>query len=68
VIRASNLGDRWVFMFGFAKSERDNIDNEEVKLMKNLAAVFLAMDEQMVKRAIAAGDLVEIQHGKQETA
>jgi hypothetical protein len=68
VIRASNLGDRWVFMFGFAKSERDNIDDEEVKLMKNLAAVFLAMDEQMVKRAIAAGDLVEIQHGKQETA
>jgi len=65
---ASNLGDRWVFMFGFAKSERDNIDEEEVKLMKNLAAVFLAMDEQMVKRAIAAGDLVEIQHGKQETA
>ena len=55
-------------MFGFAKSERDNIDDEEVKLMKNLAAVFLAMDEQMVKRAIAAGDLVEIQHGKQETA
>lgn len=68
VILASNLGDRWVFMFGFAKSERDNIDDEEVKLMKNLAAVFLAMDEQMVKRAIAAGDLVEIQHGKQETA
>jgi len=68
VILASNLGDRWVFMFGFAKSERDNIDDEEVKLMKNLAAVFLAMDEQMVKRAIAAGALVEIQHGKQETA
>ena len=68
VILASNLGDRWVFMFGFAKSERDNIDDEEVKLMKDLAAVFLAMDEQMVKRAIAAGDLMEIRHGKQETA
>lgn len=36
--------------------------------MKDLAAVFLSMDEQMVKRAIAAGDLVEIRHGKQETA
>ena len=55
-------------MFGFAKSERDNIDDEEVKLMKDLAAVFLAMDEQLVKWAIAAGALVEIQHGKQETA
>jgi hypothetical protein len=68
VILASNLGERWVFMFGFAKNERDNIDDEELKLMKDLAAVFLAMDERMLKRAIAAGELVEIRHGKQETA
>ena len=68
VILASNLGDRWVFMFGFAKNERDNIDDEELKLMKDLAAVFLAMNEQMLKRAITAGELVEIRHGKQETA
>ena len=68
VILASNLGDRWVFMFGFAKNERDNIDDEELKLMKDLAAVFLAMNEQMLKRAIAAGELLEIRHGKQETA
>lgn len=67
-ILASNLGDRWVFMFGFAKNERDNIDGKELKLMKDLAAVFLAMDEQMLKRAITAGELVEIRHGKQETA
>jgi hypothetical protein len=68
VVLASNLGDRWVFMFGFAKSERDNIDDEELRLMKDLASAFLAMDEQMLKRAIAAGDLMEIRHGKQETA
>lgn len=68
VILASNLGDRWVFMFGFAKNERDNIDEKELKMIKSLAAVFLSMDEQMVKRAIAAGELVEIRHGKQETA
>lgn len=68
VILASNLGDRWVFMFGFAKNERDNIDEKELKLMKDLAAVFLAMTEQGMRRAIAAGELVEIQHGKQENA
>jgi len=68
VILASNLGDRWVLMFGFAKNERDNIDDEELNLMKELAAAFLAMDEQMLKRAINAGELVEIRHGKQETA
>ncbi len=68
VILASNLGKRWVFIFGFAKNERDNIDDKELKLIKDLAAAYLAMDEQMLKRAIAAGELVEIRHGKQETA
>ena len=68
VIVASNLGDRWVFMFGFAKNERDNIDDKELRLIKDLAAVFLAMNEPMLKRAIAAGELVESRHGKQETA
>ena|SRR5690349_14622825 len=62
VILASNLGERWVFMFGFAKNERDNIDGKELRLIKDIAAVFLAMDEQMLKRAIAAGELVEIRH------
>jgi len=68
VIVASNLGDRWVFLFGFAKNEIDNIDDKESKLMRDLAAAFLAMDAAMLKRAIAAGELVEIRHGKQETA
>jgi len=68
VLVASNLTDRWVFVFGFAKNERDNIEDKELKLLKTLAAVFLAMDEATLARAIAAGDLVEIQHGKQETA
>ncbi|OGA21370.1 MAG: hypothetical protein A3I02_09195 [Betaproteobacteria bacterium RIFCSPLOWO2_02_FULL_67_26] len=68
MILASNLGDRWVFMFGFAKNERDNIDDKELKLIKDLASVYLAMDEPMLKRAITAGELVEIRHGKQETA
>ena len=68
VILASNLGNCGVFMFGFAKNERDNIDEKELKLTKGLAAVYLSMGEQMVRRAIAAGELVEIRHGKQETA
>jgi len=68
VILASNLRDRWVFMFGFGKNERDNIDDLELRLMKQLAAAFLALDEQGLKRMIAAKELVETGHGKQETA
>ena len=68
VILVSNLGDRWVFLYGFSKSERDNIDDHELRLTKRLAVVFLAMSEQALARAIVTGELVEVRHGKQETA
>jgi len=64
VILASNLGDRWVFMFGFAKNERDNVDDDELRLLRKLAAAWLEMDEGMVKEALASGDLVEVNHGE----
>ena len=63
VILASNFGDRWVFMFGFAKNERDNIDDDELRLMKRLASAFLEMDDRMVKEALTSGEIVEIHHG-----
>lgn len=63
VILASNLRDRWVFMFGFAKNERDNIDNDELRLMKRLASAFLEMDDRMLEKALISGEIVEISHG-----
>jgi len=63
VILASNFGDRWVFMFGFAKNERDNIDDDELRLMKRLASAFLEMDDRMLKQALTSGDILEIPHG-----
>ena len=68
VIVASNLGDRWVFMFGFAKNERDNVDDEELRLIKRLAALFLGMSAGKLRQAIEAGELIEVRCGKQETA
>ncbi|MBI1995858.1 MAG: type II toxin-antitoxin system RelE/ParE family toxin [Deltaproteobacteria bacterium] len=63
VILASNLGDRWVFMFGFAKNERDNVDDEELRLMKRLASAFLEMDDRMLRQALTSGEILEIYHG-----
>jgi len=64
VLVASNLGERWVFMFGFAKNERDNIDDDELRLMKRIAAAWLEMSSPMLNKAVEAGELVEIRHGK----
>lgn len=64
VLVASNFGERWVFMFGFAKNERDNIDDDELKLIKRLAAAWLGLSESDVRKALTAGELLEIQHGE----
>jgi len=63
VILASNLGDRWVFMFGFAKNEPDNVDDDELRLMKRLASAFLEMDDRMLRQALTSGEILEIYHG-----
>ncbi len=64
VLVASNFGERWVFMFGFAKNERDNIDDDELKLIKRLAATLLSLSDNDVRKALTAGELLEIKHGK----
>lgn len=64
VLVATHFGERWVFMFGFSKNERDNIDDDELRLIKRLAATFLGLDESDLRNALTAGDLLEIKHGK----
>ncbi len=64
VLVASNFGERWVFMFGFAKNERDNIDDDELKLIKRLAATLLSLSDNDMRKALEAGELLEIKHGK----
>jgi len=67
-ILATNLRDRWFFMFGFAKNERDNIGDDELKMLKQLAAALLGMDAPAIAEAKKRSELVEIDCGKQETA
>ena len=64
LLLASYFGERWVFMFGFATNERDNIDGDELKLIKRLAATLLSLNESAMRKALAAGELLEIKHGK----
>jgi len=67
-ILATNLRDRWFFMFGFAKNERDNIDDDELKMLRQLAAVLLRMDDSTTVKARNRNELVEIDCGEQKTA
>lgn len=51
---------RAVFVHGFAKNARDNIEKDELAALKKLAVELLAYDDKMLARVVAAGVLVEV--------
>lgn len=57
---ATNKGSRWVFLFGFPKNERSNIDQDEEEALKKLAAHLLSLTPQAVSQAKTAGELMEV--------
>lgn len=63
-IVAGRLRDRWIFLYGFAKSERDNIDDDELYALKRIAETLLALDEAALERAVIEGQLLEVTDGQ----
>jgi hypothetical protein len=57
---ATNKGNRWVFVFGFSKNERGNIDRDEEEALKRLAAHVLSLSAQALDKAQGAGELLEV--------
>jgi hypothetical protein len=51
---------RTFFVYGFAKSERDNIDDKELVYYKKLAKLYLGYTEQEIETALKAGTFREI--------
>ncbi|MGO9443273.1 MAG: type II toxin-antitoxin system RelE/ParE family toxin [Thiobacillaceae bacterium] len=57
---ATNRGNRWVFVYGFPKNERSNIDKDEEEALKKLAAHLLSLTAQSLGKARRAGELIEV--------
>ncbi|HYD07853.1 MAG TPA: type II toxin-antitoxin system RelE/ParE family toxin [Reyranella sp.] len=49
------------FVYGFAKSGRDNIDRQELRAFRLLATEMLAMDEKALAAALKNGTIMEIE-------
>lgn len=62
-IIATNFGDRWFFLFAFAKNERANVSRAELRALQEMAIDFLGLDDQSLKEALQAGVLTEIKYG-----
>jgi len=59
---ATNNLNRWFFLFGFEKNERDNISPKELTALKAVAADLLRLGVTQLEAAVAAKTLQEICH------
>ena len=66
MIVAYRAAGRAVFLYAFAKSDRDNIDNDELEALRTIGANWLAASAELVGQAIEDGDLKEIEHDDDE--
>jgi hypothetical protein len=62
----SGAEKRSVFLYGFAKSERANIDHDELEALRDIARTYLELDVKKIEAAIAAGELLEVGYGEKE--
>jgi hypothetical protein len=51
---------RSVFLYGFAKNERDNIDGKELDDLKKLAKHFLSYSDEQIATAVKQNELTEV--------
>ena len=65
---ATNRRDRWIFLYGFAKKELDNLDDDELSDMKRLAQAYLGMGEETIAQLLIAGELVEAKNGETQAS
>ena len=53
-------GAFWVYSYLFAKKNRDNIDDSELKAFRDLAKIYAGMSESQVEAQIDDGHWIEI--------
>jgi hypothetical protein len=65
-IIAYRRADRAIFLFGFAKSARENIAPEDLKSVREIAAIWMPANERKIALGLQAGELEEVPYGNKE--
>ena len=68
VLIAYRAKTRSVFLFGFAKSERENIDDDELATLREIAKGWLEANGGALARAVAGGLIHEVEYDEEEEA
>ena len=57
---SARMGDRYVFLHGFPKSDKANITQEERKALQFAGKAFLELTREGLSKALESGFLVEV--------
>ena len=63
---AYRRGERAVFLYGFAKSGRANIEDAELEAWRRVGRGYLGLDANALEAAIVADELTEVNYGEGE--
>ena len=66
-IVATNNADRWFFLYGFAKSERANIDHAEEAALKKYGKTLLSIPTASLAKAQSTGEITKVKCEGEET-
>lgn len=62
-IVAFKINERAFFIYGFSKSDKDNINKEELAALKRYAALLFSYSEKQIELALKVKDLMEVKYG-----
>jgi hypothetical protein len=65
-IIAYRRGVRAIFLFGFAKNERENLDDDELSAWQRIGRIYLGLDDASLEVAIAADEVTEISYDEED--
>lgn len=61
-ILASNYNGMWVFIIGFAKNERDNIENQELTAIQSYAKFLMSLAKSEIDHLLENKELYEVKN------
>lgn len=64
VILAGKAGNRWFFLHGFMKNERENIASNELEGLLNLAKDLMTLSASQIDEALMDGALIGVKNEK----
>jgi hypothetical protein len=65
-IIAYGAGIRSVFLYGFPKNAKDNLDDLELDSLQKLAKIYLQLSDAEMAKALNAGEIEEVDYAEEK--